>query len=130
MFSHVTLGCRDLVQAVAFFDALLSPLGLVRREVTPDGGPPSACWVVPGQSLPRFYSYVPFDGQPAGAGNGTMVAFIAASTSAVDASHAAGLAAGGRDSGAPGYRPRYGAHYYGAYLLDPDGNKVHIVCRK
>ena len=129
VFSHVTVGCSDLERATAFFDAVLTSMGLQRRPVTPDDGPPAACWVLPGHPLPRFYVYSPFDRKPASAGNGSMVAFAAPSPAAVDAAHAAGLAAGGTDQGAPGPRPQYGAGYYGAYLRDPDGNKVHIVHR-
>lgn len=129
VFSHVTVGCSDLPRAATFYDALLIPLGLRRRPVTPDGGPDAACWVQAEGLLPRFYVYVPFDGRPMRVGNGSMVAFLAASPATVDAAHAAALAAGGTDEGAPGPRPHYGAGYYGAYLRDPDGNKVHIVHR-
>jgi len=129
LFSHVTVGCRDLNKATAFYDAVLIPLGLKQRVVTPDGGPASACWITPGSTLPRFYVYIPFDGKPANAGNGSMVAFAAPSTEAVDAAHAGGIAAGGTDDGPPGPRERYGAGYYGAYLRDPDGNKIHVVYR-
>lgn len=129
MFSHVTVGCHDLERAAAFYDAVLTPLGLVRRTVRPDGGPPSACWISHDRTLPRFYVYMPFDGRPASAGNGSMVAFSAASMEAVDASFAAGLAANGSDDGAPGLRPNYGVGHYGAYLRDPDGNKVHLAFR-
>lgn len=129
MFSHVTVGTNDMGRATAFYDAILAPLGLRQRVVEPDGGPPAACWIVPAKSLPRFYVYVPFDGEPSSAGNGSMVAFAAPSPEAVDTAYEAGLAAGGRDEGPPGPRPRYGDGYYGAYLRDPDGNKVHIVYR-
>lgn len=129
MFSHITVGCTDLPRAAAFYDALLAPLGLVRRAVMPDGGPESACWVSPGQTLPRFYVYIPLDGEPASVGNGCMVAFSAPSAEAVHAAHEAALRRGGRDEGAPGPRPRYGQGYYGAYLRDPDGNKIHAVYR-
>ena len=129
MFSHVTVGCSNIDQAAAFYDAVLIPLGLKRREVTPDGGPPAACWIDAAQSFPRFYVYVPYDKTPATAGNGTMVAFMAPSAAAVNKVHAAGLAAGGADAGMPGPRPHYGIGSYGAYLRDLDGNKVHIVFR-
>ena len=129
MFSHITVGTRDLAQASAFYDAVLAPLGLRRRAVVPDGGPEAACWVSPQQTLPRFYVYMPFDRQPASVGNGSMVAFLAPSAAAVTAAHAAGLAAGGQDEGAPGERPHYAVGYFGAYLRDPDGNKVHLVYR-
>ena len=129
MFSHVTVGASDLERSANFYDALLIPLGLKRRPVTPDGGPSAACWVSPGPILPRFYVYSPYNRRPASAGNGSMVAFLAPSSKAVDAAYAAGIAAGGGDEGQPGPRARYGPGYYGAYLRDPDGNKVHLVFR-
>ena len=129
MFSHVTVGTNDLDRAAAFYDAVLLPLGLARRTVTPDGGPSAACWVTPNSPLPRFYVYSPFNRMPATSSNGCMVAFLASSPEAVNTAHAAGISAGGEDEGAPGLRPHYGIGYYGAYLRDPDGNKVHVVYR-
>ena len=127
MFSHVCVGSDDFDRAGRFYDAVLARLGLVRRVVAPDGGPPALCWHVPGRTYPRFYVYRPFDDRPASAGNGTMVAFLATSPQTVREAHGAGLQAGGCDEGEPGPRPRYGERYYGAYLRDPDGNKIHIV---
>jgi catechol 2,3-dioxygenase-like lactoylglutathione lyase family enzyme len=129
VFSHITVGTNDFAKSCAFYDALLFPLGLRRREVSSDGGPPSACWVSPSNLLPRFYVYMPFNRTAASAGNGSMVAFLASGTDAVDAAYAAGLSAGGMDEGEPGERANYGIGYYGAYLRDPDGNKVHVVHR-
>ncbi|MEO6920022.1 MAG: VOC family protein [Collimonas sp.] len=129
MFSHVTIGSNDLDRAAAFYDAVLIPLGLKRRVVTPDGGPLAVCWILPDRTLPRFYVYMPFDRQPASVGNGSMLAFCAPSKESVDVAYAAGIAAGGTDQGAPGPRPHYGDGYYGAYLRDPDGNKVHVAFR-
>ncbi len=129
MFSHVTVGCDDLGAAALFYDAVLTELGLVRRKMTPDGGPPALCWVGREHTLPRFFVYRPLDGCAATPGNGAMTAFLAPSPAAVDAAHAAGLASGGIDEGAPGERPRYGKGYYGAYLRDPGGNKLHIAHR-
>ena len=129
MFSHITVGTRDLQRAAAFYDAVLIPLGLKRRQVVPDGGPEAACWVHPNRTLPRFYVYMPFNREPASAGNGNMVAFLAPNEAAVDEAHRAGLASGGTSEGEPGARPHYGLGYYGAYLRDPDGNKVHVVHR-
>jgi catechol 2,3-dioxygenase-like lactoylglutathione lyase family enzyme len=129
MFSHITVGCRDLQKSTAFYDAVLSPLGLEQRHVSPDGGPLSACWIDPHRPLPMFYVYMPFNRAPATAGNGSMLAFLASSQDAVDEAHAAGLMMGGADEGSPGPRPHYGTGYYGAYLRDPDGNKIHIVYR-
>jgi len=129
MFSHITVGTNDLERSAIFYDAVLGELGLRRRPVTPDGGPAAACWISPDQALPRFYVYMPFDRKPMSAGNGAMAAFLAPSAAAVDAAHAAAMAHGGQDEGAPGPRPHYGEGYYGAYLRDPDGNKIHIVHR-
>jgi catechol 2,3-dioxygenase-like lactoylglutathione lyase family enzyme len=129
MFSHITVGVSDLARAGSFYDALLAPLGLAQRPVTPDGGPSALCWHRPGAGLPYFYAYQPFDGQPCSAGNGSMAAFLAPSVDAVRAAHAAAMRMGARDAGAPGPRAQYGAGYFGAYVCDPDGNKIHIVHR-
>lgn len=129
MFSHITVGCKNLELAINFYNALLQPLGFKQREVTPDGGPPSACWVELEKILPRFYVYIPRDGKPASVGNGGMVAFSAPSIEAVNTAYDAGINAGGIDEGKPGERPHYGKGYYGAYLRDIDGNYIHIVFR-
>lgn len=129
MFSHVTLGSNDLERAGAFYDAVLGALGYRQRRVMADGGPGALCWIGADSDLPRFYVYEPFDGKLATAGNGVMVAFVAPSRDAVDEAFAAGLSAGGSSEGAPGIRPHYAEDYYGAYLRDPDGNKLHIVFR-
>ena len=129
MFSHVTVGCDDLEVAARFYDAVLTRLGLIRRAVLPDGGPPALCWVRRDDSLPRFYVYRPFDGRAATAGNGAMTAFLASSPTEVDEAFAAGLGAGGIDEGRPGERRHYGAGYYAAYLRDPAGNKLQIAHR-
>ena len=112
-----------------FYDAVLLSLGLQRRVVEPDGGPLASCWVTSIAPLPRFYVYLPFDGKSATTGNGAMTAFLAPSPEIVDAAYAAGLANDGINEGAPGPRPQYGTGYYGAYIRDPDGNKLHIVFR-
>jgi catechol 2,3-dioxygenase-like lactoylglutathione lyase family enzyme len=61
---------------------------------------------------------------------GAHVAFHCGTRALVDAFHAAAMAAGGRDNGAPGLRPRYHPDYYGAFVLDPDGNNVEAVCHE
>lgn len=129
MFSHVTVGTRDLAAAARFYDAVFLPLGFDQREVEPDGGPPSRCWVNSTIPLPRFYVYEPFDGKPATPGNGVMIAFLAPSKETVDLVHAAAISAGGTDRGRPGPRERYGEGYYGTYFLDLDGNKIHVAFR-
>ncbi len=121
-FSHVTVGTNDLKRALIFYDAVMPPLGCARTYCDDVAagygvGADTAFWLLP-----------PFDGNPAAAGNGTHVAFNAQTRSAVDAFHAAALANGGSDEGAPGLRPHYHADYYGAYVRDPDGNKLQAVC--
>ncbi len=129
MFSHITVGVSCLDTASRFYNAVLTPLGMVSRPVTPDGGPASLCWIHPGQNLPRFYTYLPFNGKPASAGNGSMVAFLASSPEAVNQAWHAALLHGGTSEGEPGQRKHYGENYYGAYFRDPEGNKIHIVSR-
>lgn len=124
LFGHVTVGTDDLVRAGAFYDAVLATLGHAR-------GMARAGFISYGDgSGARFFVMTPYDGGPASAGNGTHVAFLAPSRAAVDAFHAAALAAGGTDEGAPGPRPHYHEHYYGAYVRDPDGNKLQAVCHR
>jgi catechol 2,3-dioxygenase-like lactoylglutathione lyase family enzyme len=126
MFSYVSLGTRDLARAMRFYDAALAPLGHQRVEDY-DPEDRSAAWGLddPG---PHLWVTQPFDGAPASAGNGTMVSFLAPSRAAVDAFHAAALAHGGTDEGAPGLRPQYAPYFYAAYVRDPDGNKLNAVC--
>ncbi|MEM9795452.1 MAG: VOC family protein [Pseudomonadota bacterium] len=129
MISHICLGSNDLDRAGRFWRAMTPHLGMVERQVEEDGGPPMLCWHRPDTVAPRLYVVTPFDDRAASAGNGTMLALIAPSRSAVDAAHQAGLSHGGTDAGAPGLRAHYAPDYYGAYLRDPDGNKLHLVHR-
>ena len=62
------------------------------------------------------------------AGGGGHYAFRVSRRAAVDAFHAAALAAGGRDNGKPGPRPDYGPHYYAAFIKDGEGNNIEVVC--
>jgi catechol 2,3-dioxygenase-like lactoylglutathione lyase family enzyme len=119
MFNHVSVGTRDLERAARFYDAALGALGY-RRTMSESFG---CAW---GLQWPEFWATLPTDGE-AGAGNGTHIAFIAASREAVDAFHAAALEAGGSDDGAPGLRPDYTPDYYAAFVRDPDGNKIEAV---
>jgi catechol 2,3-dioxygenase-like lactoylglutathione lyase family enzyme len=126
MFSYVSIGTGDLDRAIAFYDAVLAPLGHARfDDYDPDAR--SAAWGLddPG---PHLWVTLPFDGAPATVGNGVMVSFLADTRAAVDAFHATALANAGRDEGAPGLRPQYGPHFYAAYIRDPDGNKLNAVC--
>ena len=124
MISHVTVGSDDIDRAKAFYKKVMAPLGYDRVFEGDD-------YFAYGEteaSPPRFWVLPPFDGLPAERGNGWHCAFLAPSRAAVDAFHAAALCAGGSDEGAPGLRPQYTANYYGAYVRDPDGNKLQAVC--
>ncbi len=120
--SHLSLGVSDLDRARAFYDAALAPLGIVRVWATETGlgyGEPAhpdelALFRVPGPVplAPRFH-----------------LALWAPDRRAVDAFHAAALAAGGRDEGAPGLRPHYGEGYYAAFVRDLDGHKLEAKAR-
>lgn len=126
MFSHVFVGVSDFERALAFYRALMALLRIEQRFC--DRGRPWAGWQVPGQARPLFLIGAPVDGQPHAPGNGQMTAFLAPSRAAVDQAHALALAHGGTSEGAPGPRPDYHPHYYGAYFRDPDGNKLCVVC--
>ncbi|MDX1402513.1 MAG: VOC family protein, partial [Kiloniellales bacterium] len=95
-----------------------------------EGDDTSAGFGRKGFELPVLYLQETFDGRPASWGNGTHFALHAESREDVDRFHEAGLAHGGSSEGAPGLRPQYSPHYYGAYLRDPAGNKLQAVCRK
>ncbi|MDE4133492.1 VOC family protein [Phaeobacter sp. QD34_3] len=126
MIAYVTVGADDIARAKRFYSAVLPALGYILKE-----GPEGLSYalpVAPGQSptLPDFYVKPPFDGRPASAGNGSMVAFEAESQQQVRALHAAALAAGGSDEGQPGFRASYGPRFYVGYLRDPQGNKIAL----
>jgi len=129
MFSHTILGTRDLPASIAFYDALLTPLGINRVPVLAQNESVLACWKDASSPTPMFYVCVPLNEEPATIGNGSMLAFLARSSDEVDAAWTAGINAKGSDEGAPGPRPHYGDGYYGAYLRDPDGNKIHVTYR-
>ncbi|QPH54811.1 VOC family protein [Pontivivens ytuae] len=126
MIAYVTVGADDIARAKRFYSAFLPDLGYELEE-----GPAGLSYALPvrpGQSVvpPEFYVKLTFDGRPASAGNGSMVAFEASSQKQVSALHAAALLAGGSDEGQPGFRPSYGPHFYVGYLRDPQGNKIAL----
>lgn len=123
---YLTLGATDHKAAVAFYDALLATIGWARFADYPGFTAYGPGGKDDGQTL---WICNPFNGEAAGAGNGTMLAFDAESRAQVDAFHAAALAAGGTDEGAPGLRPQYTPDWYAAYLRDPTGNKLAVVCQ-
>ena len=117
-FLYLTLGTNDLSRAARFYDAALAPLGLVRRATKET----EVGYGHPDDRRARLWITLPFDGKPATVGNGSMPAFDAPSREAVRAFHAAALAHGGTDEGAPGPR---GEGFYAGYFRDPDGNKLN-----
>ena len=133
MLSYVYFGTNDLGRAMAFYDATLAPLGMLRCITNdPEWDRISAGWGIyedDGRRELAFWIGKPFDQQPASAGNGNMVAFSGPSWNAVDDFHAAALAKGGLSEGTPGLRLHYGKDFYAAYVRDLDGNKIAAVCR-
>ena len=126
MFSHVFVGVTDFDRAHRFYAALMSALGNPLRFC--DRERPWAGWQTPDGPRPLFLIGTPFDGGPHAAGNGQMVAFIADRRVIVDTAYRVALAHGATSEGAPGLRPEYHPDYYGAYLRDPDGNKLCVAC--
>ena len=126
MIAYVTVGADDIARAKRFYSAFLPALDYELEE-----GPEGLSYtlpVPPGQSpvFPDFYVKPTFDGHPASAGNGAMIAFEARNQSQVRDLHSAALAAGGFDEGQPGFRASYGPHFYVGYLRDPQGNKIAL----
>ncbi len=124
MFSHIVLGSDDIPSAKRFYDAALTTLGLAVGMETPDG---SRVIYSSGNGILMITR--PLNGEPATYANGGTVGFSAPDADAVDAFHAAGIAAGGTDEGAPGPRPAIPGSY-AAYLRDPTGNKIVAWCLK
>lgn len=126
MIAYVTVGADDIARAKRFYSAFLPALGFGLEE-----GPEGLSYALPlqpGQSpaLPDFYVKPTFDGGPASAGNGSMIAFEARNQKQVRDLHAAALLTGGSDEGQPGFRASYGPQFYVGYMRDPQGNKIAL----
>jgi catechol 2,3-dioxygenase-like lactoylglutathione lyase family enzyme len=126
MIAYVTVGADDIARAKRFYSAFLPALDCGLKE-----GPEGLSYALPeqpGQSgaLPDFYVKSTFDGYPASAGTGAMIAFEARSQKQVRDLHAAALVAGGFDEGQPGFRDTCGPRFYVGYLRDPQGNKISL----
>ncbi len=122
MLDHIAFRVSDIDATVRFYTAALAPLGYALAFDHSFDGVRVVGFGKEGKIDTWFSNATPVGG-PA------HVAWSAASKEAVDAFHAAGLEAGGKDNGAPGPRPEYGESYYGAFLLDPDGNNAEAVLR-
>ena len=126
MIDHIGIAASDVTRSRAFYEQALAPLGIsIQMAPTPD-------MIAAGYEGYGFgesgkpYFWVGSKG-PSGP---IHIAFAAQARPLVDRFHAAALAAGGRDNGPPGLRPHYHPDYYGAFVLDPDGNNVEAVCHR
>lgn len=123
MIDHIGIEVRDFNVARSFYDQALAPLGASCLVIVPpehtDGVPVGGY----GRDKPTFW---------VSEGKGQVppvhVALAANNRQQVDAFYNAAIKAGGKDHGAPGLRPHYHEHYYGAFVLDPDGNNIEAVC--
>lgn len=120
MLHHVSYGTSDLRRARAFYDPVMNVLGL-RRTLDVEMA------VGYGAGVTVFSLNTPADGEQVTVGNGTHVAFEVENRAAVDAFHQVALKNGGTSNGPPGLRPEYDAHYYVAFVCDPDGNKIEAL---
>jgi catechol 2,3-dioxygenase-like lactoylglutathione lyase family enzyme len=117
MFDHIGLPVRDLAKTRTFYSAALAPLGIGVVMESPGG--------IGFGKLGRPQLWFGSHSSPP---SGIHLAFSTANRAEVRAFHAAALAAGATDNGAPGLRPHYHPNYYGAFVLDPDGHNVEAVC--
>lgn len=125
MIDHIGFPVSNYERAKAFYARALAPLGYTLvMEIDADKAEsayPAAGFGANGK--PDFWI-----GGEGGIDRPLHVAIVAKDRATVDAFYQAALAAGGRDNGSPGLRPHYHAHYYGAFVLDPDGHNIEAVC--
>ena len=123
MIDHVGVPVSDYARAKAFYEKALAPLGytLIMEVQQDKNDVPAAGFGI--DDKPDFWI-----GGEGGLDKPVHVAIVAKTRAMVDAFHRAGLAAGGKDNGAPGLRPHYHPNYYGAFVLDPDGHNIEAVC--
>jgi catechol 2,3-dioxygenase-like lactoylglutathione lyase family enzyme len=130
MLDHIGIKAQEIAKAKVFYDAALAPLGgkpVFEFELPNKAGRFIGYGTEPGK--PRFWIQTSV-GVPAATSGPIHLAFRASSHAQIDAFYKAALKAGGRDNGKPGPRPHYHANYYGAFVIDPDGNNVEAVCHK
>ena len=122
MFSHVTIGSIDPNKASKFYDEVLGTLG-INTLFNVEGA------VAYGELAgSKTFILKPFDGGTPIPSNGGHVAYLAKTRNQVDDFYATAISLGGTDEGAPSLRPQYHPNYYGAYVRDPEGNKIQAVC--
>jgi catechol 2,3-dioxygenase-like lactoylglutathione lyase family enzyme len=120
MIDHVSVPVRDLAAAGAFYERLLGPLGYAKLVTRPGT-------IGFGKKYPELWLNARADMAPAASNPGGHIALRAGSEAAVCAFHAAALAGGGECAGEPGPRQAAMTTYFGAFILDPDGNKLEAV---
>lgn len=121
MFDHVKFGVRNFALSSTFYRQALEPIGVTAMtdwppdgaELSQPGGRTSLCLYQTDEKPAQLH-----------------IAFVAERRSQVDAFYRAALAAGGQDNGAPGIRPQYSGQYYAAFVLDPDGHNIEVVCHE
>jgi catechol 2,3-dioxygenase-like lactoylglutathione lyase family enzyme len=121
MIDHVSIAVRDLKAGERFYTALLATLGMTKLREWPDAA------IGYGKKYPEFWINRRADMPRVAADSGVHICLRASSAEAVDAFHAAALAAGGTSDGAPGLRGQYHENYYAAFIRDPDGNRIEAV---
>ena len=125
MIDHLGMPVRDIARATEFYLKALAPLGIgIMMEVSAEETGKWRSGRLRRSGKPFFW----IAEAPTLGGGHVHVAFAASSRAAVDAFYAAAIAAGGKDNGPPGLRPHYHANYYGAFVLDADGNNIEAVC--
>ena len=125
MIDHMGIAVSDIERSRKFYEAALGALGMsVNMEVGPDQTESGGTALGFGARDEKIF-WIADQERP---GKGTHVAFRVERREQVDAFHAAGVKAGGRDNGAPGLRPHYGPNYYAAFICDPDGANIEAVC--
>ena len=122
MIHHVSVGTNDLRRARLFYDSLMVLIGFRVLKSSERSVHYGASDIV-------FSLETPVNGKPASPGNGVHIAFQAPDRETVRRFHSAAMANGGSDEGAPGIRENYNANYYGAFVRDPDGNKLCALHR-
>ena len=120
--NYITVGSNDLAKSKSYYDPVMEALG-AKLEAEYEGM--TFAYKFPDGFM--VWVTKPQNGEAAACGNGHTAGFFTATKEGVDAAHAAALANGGSDEGAPGPRPLYGPDFYGAYARDPDGNKMAFV---
>jgi catechol 2,3-dioxygenase-like lactoylglutathione lyase family enzyme len=121
MLDHISIGVRDIARTRRFYDAALKPLGYTCMSE----GDTSLGY---GRDAVALWIAVTLHPVPPDEGSGLHICFAAPTRESVDEFHAAALASGGRDNGKAGLREDYGANYYAAFAIDPDGYRLEAYC--